>query len=477
MTAIGTTIGAAETEIKGDLGTLDIILATLAYAAPLAATAGYLSLSVGFGSGIATPLSFLVTMVIILVFSVGYCAMSRRVPNPGAFYAYIAAGLGRPAGLGTSFLMLFSYGAIAVGFYAFAGSITKDYVEAYVSIDLPWWCYAGLFWAAVGFFAYFRIELSAKILGYLLILEVIAVVVFNWLVLGQVGIANLDYSPFSIKAYAQTNIGLGILFTVILFIGFEATAIYREEIKDPDRVIPRATYLVVLFIGVFYSFTSWMLIQGIGLGEAQSLSAADPAGVFLDTALRAIGPAYNEIVNVLLLTSAFAAHLAIQNVIVRYVYSLSKDGVFPKFLGVAHDKHNSPSRSSVATSLAILAALVVLVVSQLSPATGYAWFGGVGTYGILLAMLLTSAACAVYFFKNPEGESVWRSVAFPVASTLLLGAANVIAVLNFDALTGDAGLASKIMLASVFVVFAIGVVLAVLIRGAKPDVYLRIGRQ
>ncbi|MCZ4433024.1 APC family permease [Agrobacterium sp. SOY23] len=477
MTTIQTGVDVDTSRIQGNLGTLDIILATLAYAAPLAASAGYLSLSIGFGSGIATPLSFLVTMFIILIFSVGYAALSKKVPNPGAFYAYITAGLGRPIGLGASFLMLFSYGAIAVGFYAFAGTITKDYVEQFVPVAQPWWVYALLFWAAVGFFAYFRIELSAKILSYLLILEVIAVAVYNIAVLVHLGLSGLDFAPFSPTAYANSNVGLGILFTVILFIGFEATAIYREEIGDPNRVIPRATYLVVLFIGVFYSVTSWMMIQAMGIDAAQSLSEADPARAFLNTSLRILGPTYNDVVNLLLLTSAFAAHLAIQNVIVRYVYSLSKDGVLPRFLGVAHDKHNSPSRSSVATSLAILATLAVLILSELPPATGYAWFGGMGTYGILFAMALTSAACAGYFLRNPEPGMTLNGIVFPVLATLLLGAANVIAILNFDALTGDAGIASKAMLGCVFAVFSIGVIWALSLKRCNPSVFASIGRQ
>ena len=38
--------------------------------------------------------------VILLFFSVGYSAMSRHITNAGAFYAYIANGLGRPVGIG-----------------------------------------------------------------------------------------------------------------------------------------------------------------------------------------------------------------------------------------------------------------------------------------------------------------------------------------------------------------------------------------
>jgi amino acid transporter len=41
----------------------------------------------------------------------------------------------------------------------------------------------------------------------------------------------------------------------------EATAIYREEARTPDRTVPRATYVVVGFLGLFYASISWVIIQ------------------------------------------------------------------------------------------------------------------------------------------------------------------------------------------------------------------------
>lgn len=373
--------------------------------------------------------------------------------------------------------MLFSYTAIALGFYAFAGIITKEYVEGFFALGLPWWGYSLLFWASVGFFAYFHIELSARILSYLLVLEVLAVLVYNIYVLSGIGLSGLDFSVFSVGDYLGNNLGLGILFTVILFIGFEATAIYREEIFRPECVIPKATYLVVVFIGLFYALTSWMMIQAMGVETAQQMSADNPAGVFLDSSRVFVGDTYNAIVAVLLLTSAFAAHLAIQNVIVRYVYSLSRDGVLPPFFGVAHDRHNSPHRASVGTSLVILASLLVLVLIGLTPEQIYAWFGGMGTYGILFAMMLTSGACVIYFARNPEPNAFVAERLIPVVATVLLAVSNWIAITNFDALTGEGGSLSLVMIASVFLFFACGIALGFWHKSRNPAVYARIGRQ
>ncbi|WP_190813048.1 APC family permease [Saccharopolyspora pogona] len=83
------------TGLHGKLGTRDLVLAALAFAGPLAGTSGYITIIIAYGNGLGAPSAFLVTTVALLFFAAGYGAMTRFVPNPGAFYAYITAGLGR----------------------------------------------------------------------------------------------------------------------------------------------------------------------------------------------------------------------------------------------------------------------------------------------------------------------------------------------------------------------------------------------
>ena len=56
-----------------------------------------------------------------MLFSVGYAEMSRHVHNAGAFYAYIARGLGPTAGAGASLVALVAYSAMQVGIYGILG--------------------------------------------------------------------------------------------------------------------------------------------------------------------------------------------------------------------------------------------------------------------------------------------------------------------------------------------------------------------
>ncbi|MFJ4029945.1 APC family permease [Paenarthrobacter sp. NPDC089989] len=464
--------------LAGHLGTADLVLAALAFAGPLAGTAGYITIIIAAGNGIGAPGVFLATMAVLLLFSVGYGAMTRSVPNPGAFYAYITAGLGRRVGLGSSFLILASYVAIGMGFYGFAGLAVQGFVTSHGGPDIPWWVFSLMFWVLVGTLAYFRVDVSAKVLGILLACEVLVVVIFDVVVFAQGGASGISFEPFTPSAFTSGQLGIALVFAVALFTGFEATAIYREETRDPNKTIPRATKITVLLIGLFYTITAWALITGLGTSEALARATEDPAGAFFAVATQFGGPILSDAANVLLITSILAAHLAIQNVTTRYTWSLGVDGILPAALGKAHPRFQSPHRASITVSSTYLVLTGILIVLGLSAAEIYAWFAGAAAFTIMVAMTLTSLAAVFYFRKNPDPTlSRWKTLIAPALAFVALVVMDILGVINFPSLIGGSQLLSNIMLLSSLFVFVIGIVTAEVLRRKKPNVYQRIGRQ
>ena len=133
-------------------------------------------------------------------------------------------------------------------------------------------------------------------------------------------------------AILSGSLGIGLLFAIISYVGFEATAIFRDEARTPERTIPRATYVSLILIGVFYAVTSWALISAWGDDEAVT-KATDSGSTFLgDTAQRYIGTFGNDVITVLYFTSLFACILSFHNVVSRYVFALSQRDVLPASL-------------------------------------------------------------------------------------------------------------------------------------------------
>lgn len=468
----------ASPQLKGRMGVIELALTVLAFAAPLASVVGVLPLVINFG-GVGAPLAFVAATVMLLLFSVGYTTMSRYLPNPGAFYAYISAGLNRALGLAASFLAILGYLMIGLGITLFFGIVAQDLVVTTLhGPTLSWWWYSLALVVIVGVFGYFRIDLSARVLSVVMVLEIAIVLIFDMAVAGNGGPEGRSLTPFAWGSLSEGAVGVAVLFAVITFLGFEATAIFREESKDPRRTIPRATYLSVVFIGVFYILTTWLLVLAYGTSNAPNVAAANAPGMFTDAVGNFVGTWARDVISVLVVTSAFAAVLSCQNIIARYGYSLGVDKALPAALGRVHPRHGSPYVSSLALSGIFLAG--VLGFSGSDPTVSYAWLAGAGGFPLLMLMFLTSVAVLVFFRKSRtkiKDSTYWHTLIAPTLAVLGLGTALYFSLSNFVLLTGgDRGIAIALQVV-IWAVFLAGIALALVYRSTRPEVYSRIGRQ
>lgn len=151
-------------KLRGNMGALEVALTVLAFSSPLTVAWGYLPAVIYFG-GVGAPISFLVAMALLLLFSVGFVAMSRGIPNPGAFYSFIAHGLHKTLGLGSAFLATLAYLLIISGITAFFGIALDALIEGFGGPSIPWFLLSVGLTVVVGVFGYIGIEFSAKTLA------------------------------------------------------------------------------------------------------------------------------------------------------------------------------------------------------------------------------------------------------------------------------------------------------------------------
>ena len=272
---------APATRLSGTLGVGSIVFMVVAAAAPLTVIAGTIPLGVGAGNGAAFPATFVLCAVVLLLFAVGFCAMSPHVPDAGAFFTYVRHGLGRPLGMGAAFLALATYTAVQLAVYGYIGAAIDELVTSYGGPSVPWWVWTIAVIAVVAVLGYRHIELSSRVLGVLLLAEIAIVVVLDVVVIvaggGPEGLSTAAFDPGQIFSGA---VGIAIMFAIASFIGFEATAVFRDEARDPQRTIPRATYLALVIIGVFYAVSSWAIVSAWGDEAAVAEAGANP-GTFL----------------------------------------------------------------------------------------------------------------------------------------------------------------------------------------------------
>ncbi|GHE52845.1 APC family permease [Streptomyces vinaceus] len=459
---------------RAALGTADISFFVVSAAAPLTVMAGVAPVAILLG-GIGAPAGYLLAGLTLAVFAVGFTTMSRHVRSSGgAFYAYVARGLGKRVGIGAALLALVGYNGMEIGVYGLLGTTTADTAHALAGLDVPWLpvSLAGL--ALIWYGGFRSIDFGAKVLGVLLVAETGILVLLAGGVLLKGGAHGLSAGSFAPGAVLVPGTAAVLAFAFAAFTGFESTVIYRREARDPDRTIPRATYIAVAFLGLFYAFIVWTVIQAFGAEEVVAAAAEDPGGLFFAAITTYVGPWAADLMHLFIVTSVIASLLAFHNAINRYALALAEEGVLPAALGRVHPRHRSPYFAGLVQTA--LGAVIVLAFA-LAGADPYQqlllWVNTPGMIGLMALMLLAAIAVPVYFRRTAHTEGPWRTVVAPIAAALLLAVAICLVVSKVGLFTMASTTVNTVLVALVPAVFLAGLGLAHRLETRRPETYAR----
>lgn len=462
---------------KNSLGVGAITFLVVSAAAPLTGAGGGIPPSMLFGNGAGIAGSFLIVTIILILFSVGYVAMSRHVKNAGAFYAFAAQGLGGRVGGGAALIAILSYNAMQIGLMGLLGAVASGTFASF-GLNLPWYVWTYIAIALVAVLGYRQVDLSAKVLMALVLLEFAIVVLLDLSILTSGGAAGLNLQPFSWGQISSGVPSIGILFCFAGFIGFEATTIYSEEARNPSVTVPKATYISVLAIGVFYTITAWLMVMGIGVDNLlPTLQGMDPSGFLFLLAEKYIGTPLMTVMSVLFMTSIFAAVLAFHNAVARYKFVAGREGILPDRLGTTHAVHQSPHIGSIIQTALALLIVTLFVVKGLDPVLNlFVWLTQLGTLGVLGLMALTSFAVMAFFARDAMGENILSIKVLPLITGLVMAGLFVKIFMDFGALTGSEGFLAWGLPALVPLFGIIGFVLASNLANRDPVRFKDMGK-
>lgn len=461
---------------SGSMGPIGIIFFVAAAAGPLAATLG--ASPVAFAStGVGAPGAYALSSIILLIFAVGYAAMSNHVTSAGGFAVYISRGFGRTFGFAAAFVAVLAYNCMLLGLYGLFAFFSQSIIAEKLGLNLPWpvWAFVGIVLVAV--LGYNDVNLSVRVLGLLMIIEVIVLLVFDFAVIGKGGAAGVSGAAFAPSNIFHGTAGIAILFAMASFVGFEATAVYGEEARNPRRTVPRATYGAVLLLGGFYTLSTWAIGLAYGPGQIMQAATKNPGSLVFDANTRYVGQASTDVMNVLIITSMFAVVLSFHNTLARYLYSLGRNGVLPAALGRTHGRHQAPHIASAAQSVIAAVIVGIFAVADADPfAQLYSWLVALGTVGVLLLQGGCSAAVFAFFRRTRVDARYWHTMIAPALGTLGIGVAVYLSVANFKDLTGaTSGVIS--LLPWLLVIAAVaGLVVARLRRAPARDYYAGVDR-
>jgi amino acid transporter len=472
--ATSLSIGPTEASLAKDrLGVPSVMYFILSAVAPLTVVAGVVTTAYAVTGLTDIPAAFIGVAIILAVFSVGYVAMARRIVNAGAFYSFISRGIGRPVGVAGALVAVLAYNGLQVGLYGAFGPQAAGYFNDKFGWDLKWWVYALIAWAVTAVLGVLAVDINGKVLSVLLIAEVVVIVILTVAGLSDPagGAAGGTLKPDDLFG---AGAGAALVTGVLGFTGFEQSAVYSEESKNPRRTVPLATYLSLGVIAVVYAAASWSL--AVKYGEDNVVGAAREQGPGM---LFGIGSgSLGEAAQVLYLTSLFAAMISFHNAVARYMFALGRERVLPGAMGRTSPRTGSPLVASVVQSVVGVAVIVVYAVAGWDPLVRlFFWIGTTGGFGVLLLLAVTSAAVIGFFARERYGEPVWRRLIAPALAFAALVAITWKAVDDYATLLGVApGSTESWLLPSIYAIAAvIGVLYALVLRAARPEVYAAIG--
>ncbi|MGC4869861.1 APC family permease [Micromonospora sp. DT53] len=468
----------SEALARGRLGIPSVIFFVLSAAAPLTVVAGVVTTGYGVIGVTGIPLAFLLIAAVLALFSVGYVAMSRRVENAGAFYAYVSRGLGRPAGVGAAWVALIAYNALQVGLYGTIGVAAEPVLDRIFGGHPHWAVVALVAWALVGLLGLLRVDLNGMVLAALLVAEIVVVLIFD---LGQIGNpadGQVSFASFSPDNLFVPGVGAVLVLAVLGFVGFESAVVFSEESKDPKRTVPLATYLSVAIIAGLYALSSWTMTVAVGQDRIVAEAGEQSVGLIFNLAAAQLGDTAVTIGQVLFLTSVLAAMISFHNTTARYTFALGRERVLPAVFGKTSARTGAPRAASVAQSVLGLLVILLYAVNGWDPVVQlFFWVGTTGGFGVLLLIATTSVAVIAYFARSGGGENLWRRAIAPGLATIALFVIIWLAVSNFANLLGVAPDSTlRWALPAAYPVAALlGIGWALLLRSNRPDTYARIG--
>ncbi|WP_394362637.1 APC family permease [Amycolatopsis sp. SB7-3] len=455
---------------KNVLGVPGIVFLVLAAVAPLTGMIVIAAIGIAVGNGGGMVAAFLLATVVLLLFAVGYAQMSRVLTSAGGFYAFVVKGLGRTPGLVAGFIAMLGYNCFVAGAIGTSGFFTSTAIDDVFGVKLDWLFWSALSVALVLLLSRRGIAVSAKVLGASLILEVSILLIMDFSVLFRHGFSFAAFSP---SVMFQGAGGLALLFAANAFIGFEATALFGEEARDPKRTIPRATYIAIGFIGVFAAFTTWAVVSAIGAEQAQDVATAhlSSGDLVLSVAQEYLGGPLTKVMLLLLVVSLFAALLALHNSATRYLYALGRVGVLPRVLGKTSPRNGAPRYASIVQLLFGSVVALAFRLAGLDPVADLtASMTGFGTLGILTLQLFAAVAILVYF-RRTRDRRVVKTLIAPGLGAVGLGLIVTLAIVNFPTLAGSSNGVVPLLPWLLLVVALAGLALAGWLRRFRPSVY------
>jgi amino acid transporter len=382
---------------------------------PAAGSVAGLAFIVGY-SGAATPLAFLIGLLVCVCIALVIGEYARRLPSAGSFYTYLTRTFGPRTGFVTGVALFGAYLLLFPFQLDFFGNFVSSLL-ATSGVHIAWWVFAAaliVVSTALGVLGV-KPSLRTGLIG--LGFEMLVLTIFSLVIIVKGGASGNTIQAFDPGHSLKGTGGLltAVVYTIFAFVGFESATTLGDEAREPRRTIPRGVMLTTLVVGVFYVIVSYAVTIGYGI-STRNVQALATAGTPFNTLADKFGNgALSVFVNLAVISSFTALNIVTVIAVSRIFWKMGRDRLLPS----AFSRINARQSPHVACLFTGALALVASVAfgAAYGALTFASWLSYFATLFFIAAYLLISVGLPRFVWRDYRPEFSWvKHAALPVVS-------------------------------------------------------------
>jgi amino acid transporter/nucleotide-binding universal stress UspA family protein len=386
----------------------------------------------GIASGVAGPailVAFLLNGIVALFTASAYAELGGSIPEAGGGYLWVKSSLPQPSGFLSGWMSWMAHSVAcalyAVGFGAYFGEVFHE-LGAHLSIP-PGILKKGLAVLIVILFTYINFR-GAKETGKAgNIATVLKIsILFLFVLLGSKVIFGdpsrmTHFAPFFGKGFFGILTAMGL--TYIAFEGYEIIAQSGEEVKDPEKNIPRAIFISLLIVVPIYILVAFVALGVVNPGDltAWDFLAAEKEVAMVEAArnISYWGSAILLIGGLLSTVSALNATIYSSS---RVSFAMGRDHNLPPIFGRIHTRFKTPDGSIFVSSFLIVLMVLLLPIEDIASSADIMF---------LFLFIFVNIALIHIRRKTPHFLKGYKSPLFPLFPVLGILTQGVLIVVMF----------------------------------------------
>jgi hypothetical protein len=313
-----------------------------------------LGLAVELSKG-GAPLAFLIAGIVALVTSYSYSKLSVTLPGKGGTVSYLDKAFGPGLFTGSMNILLWISYIIMLSLYAYAfGSYGAEFFPT-SQVLIKHLLISGII-VIITILNIFSAKLIGEAEDFIVAIKLLILLFFC-----AVGFWGIQTENLSIQNWSSTtNLIAGGFIIFLAYEGFELIANTSDDVRNPEKTLPRAFFVSVSFVIILYILVAMVTVGNLPVNkivEAKDYALAIAARPFLGQ----FGFILISIAALLSTTSAINATLYGS---ARLSYIIAKDGELPRFL--EDNVWNKPLEGLLITSIMTLLVANLFDLSSLS---------------------------------------------------------------------------------------------------------------